>query len=80
MAKRTDDPMDGLKKYLIGVAVSLTIVLATQTGVLVWWCGEINTRVEYLDRDVAKNDKRLARLESRTPLRHRSDPALPISE
>ena len=44
---------NGLKKYLIGVAVTLTIGFLIQAGTLIWWCSEMNTSMEFIKQDVA---------------------------
>ena len=48
--------MNGLKKYLLAVAATLTV----QTGVVIWWASALTTRVGYLDREVVKVGDRLA--------------------
>lgn len=45
---------DGIKRYLVSVAVTLTVVLLTQTGALLYWCGKINTEIANLKEVVAK--------------------------
>ena len=44
--------LNGLKKYLIGVAISLTTALACQSTALVWWAASVTTRVDRVEKDV----------------------------
>lgn len=44
--------LNGLKRYLIGVAISLTTALVCQSTALVWWAATISTRVERVEKDV----------------------------
>jgi len=44
--------LNGLKKYLIGVAISLTTALVVQSTALVWWAATIDTRVVRVEKDV----------------------------
>jgi hypothetical protein len=42
--------LNGLKKYLIGVAISLTTALICQSTALVWWAGKVDTRLQYCEK------------------------------
>ena len=44
--------LNGLKRYLIGVAISLTTALVCQSTALVWWAASIDTRVVRVEKDV----------------------------
>ena len=44
--------VNGLKKYLVGVAVAVTTALLGQSMALVWWAATITTRVERMEKDV----------------------------
>ncbi len=44
--------LNGLKKYLIGVAIALTTALACQSMALVWWAATVSTRVDRVEKDV----------------------------
>lgn len=44
--------VNGLKKYLVGVAVAVTTALLGQSMALVWWAATITTRVDYVEKDV----------------------------
>ncbi len=44
--------MNGLRKYLVGVAVAVTTALVGQSMALVWWAGAITTRVQRVEKDV----------------------------
>lgn len=43
---------NGLKRYLTGVAIAVTTTLLIQSASLIWWAATINTRVEYLEKNV----------------------------
>jgi len=43
---------NGLKKYLIGVAVTVTTGLLLQTCAFIWWASSITTRVDRNERDI----------------------------
>jgi hypothetical protein len=47
-----DRPLNGLKKYLVAVAVAVTTALLGQSMALVWWAATITTRVEYVEKAV----------------------------
>lgn len=53
MTKAGNSESNGLKKYLVGVAVTLTIGFLIQAGTLIWWCSEMDTSMEYIKRDVS---------------------------
>jgi hypothetical protein len=62
--------VNGLKKYLIGVGISLTTALACQSMALLWWAGAISTRVERVEKDVDGLTTRVHTIEtSRAALR-----------
>ena len=44
--------VNGLKKYLVGVAVAVTTALLGQSMALVWWAATISTRMERVEKDV----------------------------
>ena len=50
---------NGLKAYLVGVAVVITAVLLTQTCALIWWASSITTRVDYLERGLDRVERRI---------------------
>jgi len=54
-----DDTLNGLKKWVLGSAVTLTVALVMQCGVLIWWASSLTTRVHYIERDVAKLGQRV---------------------
>jgi len=41
---------NGIKRYLVGVAVALTTAILGQSLVLVWWAATITTRVEHMEK------------------------------
>jgi hypothetical protein len=43
---------NGLKKYLVGVAVAVTTALLGQSVALVWWAATMTTRIEHMEKDV----------------------------
>ena len=61
--------LNGLKKYLIGVAISLTTALVCQSTALVWWAATISTRVERVEKDVDGLNGRVHSIETSRPLR-----------
>jgi hypothetical protein len=61
--------LNGLKKYLVGVAISLTTALACQSTALLWWAGGISTRVTRVEKDVDGLDARVHTIETSRPLR-----------
>jgi len=44
--------LNGLKKYLVGVAVTLTTTLLVQSASLIWWASAITERVKFLEKSV----------------------------
>jgi hypothetical protein len=61
--------LNGLRRYLIGVAVSLTTALVCQSMALVWWAGAITARVEIMEKSVGKLTDRLHTIETWRPSR-----------
>jgi hypothetical protein len=61
--------LNGLKKYLIGVAVALTAALAFQSTALVWWAATITTRMDRVERDVDGLNSRVRTIELARPAR-----------
>lgn len=61
--------LNGLKRYLIGVAVSLTTALVCQSTALVWWAATISTRVERVEKDVDGLSGRVHTIELSRPTR-----------
>jgi hypothetical protein len=61
--------LNGLKKYLIGVAISLTTALVCQSMALVWWAATISTRVERVEKDVEGLTHRVHNIELSRPMR-----------
>lgn len=61
--------LNGLKRYLIGVAISLTTALVCQSTALVWWAATISTRVERVERDVDGLTRRVHAIELARPSR-----------
>ncbi len=59
-----DFRLNGLKRYLVGVAVALTTAILCQSMVLVWWAATITTRVDYVEKDVAQLNVRVHTLET----------------
>jgi len=56
--------VNGLKKYLVGVAVTVTAALLGQSMALVWWAATITTRVEYVEKAVDGLDDRVHTIET----------------
>jgi hypothetical protein len=61
--------VNGLKRYLIGVAISLTTALVFQSMALVWWAGTITTRVDYVEKAVGGLTDRVHTIETARPVR-----------
>lgn len=61
--------LNGLKKYLIGVAISLTTALVCQSTALVWWAATISTRVDRVEKDVDNLTGRVHTIETARPAR-----------
>jgi hypothetical protein len=55
---------NGLKRYLVGVAVAITTAILCQSMALVWWAATITTRMEHVERDVAQLNERVHTLET----------------
>lgn len=64
---RCEHGLNGLKKYLVGVAVAVTTALLGQSMALVWWAATISTRVEHVEKAVDGLDGRVHTLETRGP-------------
>ena len=58
---------NGLKRYLVGVAVALTTSILVQSMVLVWWAATITTRVEHVEKDVDRLTVRVHAIEVSRP-------------
>jgi hypothetical protein len=56
--------LNGLKKYLVGVAVAVTTAIVVQSASLLWWASAINVRVEYLEKDMDSLSVRVNRIET----------------
>jgi hypothetical protein len=61
--------LNGLRKYLLGVAVSLTTALVGQSTALIWWAAKIDTRVTRVEKDVDGLNGRIHTIETSRPLR-----------
>ena len=61
--------LNGLKRYLLGVAVSLTTALVCQSMALVWWAATITTKVERVEKDVDALSGRIHTIETTRSLR-----------
>jgi hypothetical protein len=61
--------LNGLKKYLVGVAIALTTALACQSAALLWWAGAISTKVERVEKDVDGLNVRMHSIETSRTLR-----------
>jgi hypothetical protein len=56
--------LNGLKKYLVGVAISLTTTLLIQSASLVWWAGTVETRLQYYDKHLDSLNVRVHDIET----------------
>ena len=59
--------LNGIKRYLVGVAVAVTTAILCQSMALIWWAGTITTRVEYMEKHVAELNVRVHGLETGKP-------------
>lgn len=62
--ERCEHHFNGLKRYLVGVAVALTTAILCQSMVLVWWAATITTRVEHMEKDVDRLTVRVHAIET----------------
>jgi hypothetical protein len=56
--------LNGLKRYLISVAASITVAIVCQTGALLWWAGAITARVECMEKNVDAISVRVHQMET----------------
>ena len=56
--------VNGLKKYLVGVAVAVTTAILGQSMALIWWAGAITTRVEHVEKDLDQLTGRVHTIET----------------
>jgi len=59
--------LNGLKRYLVGIAVALTMAILGQSMTLVWWAATITTRVEHVEKDVDQLTVRVHTIETTRP-------------
>lgn len=45
---------EGIKRYLVSAAASITVALILQAGSLVWWASAISQRVTFLENNLAE--------------------------
>jgi hypothetical protein len=58
---------NGLRRYLIGMAVALTTAILGQSMALVWWAATITTRMEHLEKGVDQLNVRVHAIEVDRP-------------
>ena len=54
-----------LRKWFIGIMVPLTVLSLTQIGLLVYWCGKVDTTLTFLQRQDAALQEQSAALSAR---------------
>ena len=54
---------NGIKRYLVATAASITTALMLQTGVLLWWGGAISARMVNAEKDIEHVEVRVTHLE-----------------
>lgn len=54
---------NGLKRYLVATASSITTALLLQTGVLLWWSGTMSARMDNAEKDIERVEVRVTYLE-----------------
>jgi len=59
--------MNGIKKHLWSMGLTIMIFLVGQTIAAVWWASAIDTRVNYLEKNLDRHDVRLSALETHRP-------------
>lgn len=52
----------GLKRFLTTLAVTLIMMAIAQTGVLIYWCGKMEVRMDYVERDIGAVSARVSGL------------------
>lgn len=58
---------DGLKRYLVGLAISLTTAILAQSVILVWWAATISTRLDHVEKDLDGVNARVHAIEIGRP-------------
>jgi hypothetical protein len=61
--------LNGLRKYLLGVAVSLTTALVGQSTALIWWAAKIDARMEYCEKHLDVLTVQVHDMETKSPPR-----------
>ena len=56
---------NGIKKYLISTAATITAALVLQSGVLLWWGGAMSARMTNAEQNIERVDARVIHLEHR---------------
>ena len=56
--------LNGLRRYLVGVGVSVTVAILLQTMALVWWTAAITERVKFLKKGYDGLSTQVHRLET----------------
>ena len=57
--------VNGLKKYLVGVAVAVTTALLGQSMALVWWAAKVDMRLQYCEKHLDVLAVRVHEMETR---------------
>lgn len=52
----------GLKKFLTTLAITLIAIALSQAGVLIYWCGKMEVRMDYVERDIGAVQARVSGL------------------
>lgn len=58
---------NGLKRYLTGVAIAVTTAILIQSASLIWWAATINTRIQYVEKNVDGLSARVHTIEVSRP-------------
>ncbi len=67
MPARKEQPpsgLNGLKKYLVSVAATLTVAILCQTVTLAWWAATVNTRLGYCEKHLDQLSAQVHEMES----------------
>ena len=63
-SQHCDCQANGLRRFLLRVAASLTTALLIQSASLIWWASAINERVKFLEKGYDGLSSQVYRLET----------------
>lgn len=68
-ARIRDCASEGIKRYLVSAAASITVALIVQAGSLIWWASSINQRVTFLENNMTAVQRSISEISKSIPLR-----------